>query len=52
LLEQIERSIPQGAVYLIADNLKTHKKSAMVSQWLEDHPRIDHAFSSQRGRPG
>ncbi len=43
LLEKIERSIPQGAIYLIADNLTTHK-SAMVRQWLEEHPRIDHAF--------
>lgn len=43
LLEKIERSIPRGAIYLIADNLTTHK-SAMVRQWLEEHPRIDHAF--------
>jgi transposase len=43
LLGRIERSIPRGAIYLIADNLKTHK-SAMVRQWLEEHPRIDHAF--------
>jgi hypothetical protein len=26
----------QGAIYLIADNPKTHK-SAMVKQWLEEH---------------
>ena len=43
LLEMIERAIPQGAIYLIVDNLKTHK-SAMVKRWLEEHPRIDHAF--------
>ncbi len=43
LLEKIERAIPQGAIYLIADNLKTHK-SAMVKRWLQEHPRIDHAF--------
>jgi hypothetical protein len=43
LLEKIERAIPQGVIYAIADNLKTHK-SAMVSQWLEEHPRIEHAF--------
>jgi DDE superfamily endonuclease len=29
---------------VIADNLKTHKKSALVREWLEDHPRIEHAF--------
>ena len=28
---------------MIADNLKTHK-SVMVREWLEDHPRIEHAF--------
>ncbi len=43
LLEKVERSIPRGAIYLIADNLTTHK-GAMVRQWLEEHPRIDHAF--------
>jgi len=41
--EKIERAVPQGAIYVIADNLKTHK-SAMVKQWLEEHPRIEHAF--------
>jgi hypothetical protein len=43
LLEKIERVIPQGLIYLVADNLKTHK-SAMVRKWLEGHPRIEHAF--------
>jgi hypothetical protein len=43
LLEKIEFSIPQGAIYVIAYDLKIHK-SAMVRQWLEEHPRIDHAF--------
>lgn len=43
LLEKIERAIPKGLIYLIADNLKTHK-SAMVREWLEKHPRIEHAF--------
>lgn len=43
LLEKIERAIPEGLIYVIADNLKTHK-SAAVRQWLEEHPRIDHAF--------
>jgi hypothetical protein len=28
---------------VIADNLKTHK-SVMVREWLEGHPRIEHAF--------
>jgi transposase len=43
LLQKIERAIPKGIIHLIADNLKTHK-SAMVKEWLEDHPRIEHAF--------
>jgi transposase len=44
LLQKIERAIPMGPIYLIADNLKTHNKSAMVREWLEEHPRIEHAF--------
>jgi hypothetical protein len=43
LLQKIERAIPDGIIYLIADNLKTHK-SALVKEWLENHPRIEHAF--------
>lgn len=43
LLQKIERAIPKGLIYLIADNLRTHK-SALVNEWLEEHPRIEHAF--------
>jgi hypothetical protein len=43
LLQKIERFIPEGLIYLVADNLTTHK-SALVREWLEDHPRIEHAF--------
>ena len=43
LLQKIERAIPKGLIYLVTDNLKTHK-SAMVRQWLEGHPRVEHAF--------
>jgi transposase len=43
LLQKIERAIPKGVIHVIADNLKTHK-SALVREWLEDHPRIEHAF--------
>jgi transposase len=43
LLKKIESSIPDGIIHVIADNLKTHK-SVMVREWLEDHPRIEHAF--------
>jgi transposase len=43
LLEKIERAIPKGRIYLFADNLKTHD-SALVREWLEGHPRKEHAF--------
>ncbi|HSK98831.1 MAG TPA: transposase, partial [Rubrobacteraceae bacterium] len=39
----IERAIPRGLIYLIADNLKIHD-SVLVRKWLEEHPRIEHAF--------
>ena len=43
LLKKIEWAIPKGVIHMIADNLKTHK-SAMVREWLEKHPRIEHVF--------
>jgi hypothetical protein len=43
LLGKIERAVLEGLLYLIADNLRTHK-SALVKEWLEEHPRIEHAF--------
>ena len=43
LLKKIERAIPRGLIYLIADNLKIHD-SALVRGWLEGHPRVEHAF--------
>ena len=48
LLKKIERAIPKGIIHVIADNLKTHK-SAMVREWLEKHPRIEHAFIPKGG---
>ncbi len=41
--EEIERAIPKGLIYLVADNLKTHN-GVLVREWLEGHPRIEHAF--------
>lgn len=35
--------MPKGIIYLVADNLRTHK-SVLVKEWLEDYPRIEHAF--------
>jgi hypothetical protein len=43
LLKKIERAIPGGLICLIADNLKIHD-SVLVRKWLEEHPRIKHAF--------
>lgn len=43
LLQKIERAIPRGLIYLVADNLKIHD-SVLVRGWLEEHPRIEHAF--------
>ncbi len=43
LLEKIECAIPRGLIYLVTDNLKT-RNSALVREWLEGHPRIEHAF--------
>jgi hypothetical protein len=51
LLEKIVRAIPRGPIYLVADNLSTHK-SALLREWLEEHPRIEHAFSSPRAQRG
>ena len=51
LLERIEKAIPKGLIYLIADNLTIHK-SGPVREWLQKHPRIEHAFSSRREPPG
>ncbi len=47
LLDKIERAIPEGIIYLVADNLRTHK-SALVKEWLEEHPRIEYAFILKR----
>ncbi len=44
LLQKIERAVSEGHIYVVADNLKTHKKSAVVGEWLKGHPRMEHAF--------
>jgi len=44
LLQKIERAIPRGLIYLIADNLRIHKSAVVVREWLTEHPRIEHAF--------
>ena len=43
LLEKIERAIPTGPYLPDRRQPQTHK-SALVREWLEEHPRIEHAF--------
>ena len=42
-LHQAERANPEGAIYVITGNLSSHD-STSTRAWLEDHPRIRHAF--------
>lgn len=39
----IEQDNPTGDIYVITDNLSSHN-SKSTREWLEDHPRIKHAF--------
>jgi hypothetical protein len=43
LLEAIERTNPSGDLYLITDNLSSHK-SPPIRQWLEKHLRVKQIF--------
>lgn len=43
LQEKIEWAIPEGIIYLVADNLRIHQ-SVLVKGWLAEHPRMKHAF--------
>jgi hypothetical protein len=51
LLERIQKAIPKGLIYLIADNLTTHK-SGPVREWQEKHSRLESTRSSRREPPG
>lgn len=42
-LQLIEQTNPAGKIYVVTDNLSSHDSKATRS-WLEDHPRITHAF--------
>ncbi|CCF85354.1 transposase [Nitrolancea hollandica Lb] len=39
LLDAVEQANPDGDLYLIADNLSSHK-SAPIQAWLMEHPRV------------
>jgi hypothetical protein len=42
-LQLEEQANPEGTLYVITDNLSSHD-SKSTRAWLEDHPRIRHAF--------
>ena len=42
-LQLEEQANPEGTIYVITDNLSSHD-SKSTRAWLEDHPRIRHAF--------
>jgi hypothetical protein len=42
-LQQAEDANPEGTIYAVTDNLSSHD-SKSTRAWLEDHPRICHAF--------
>jgi DDE superfamily endonuclease len=43
LLRTLDQTYPQGNLYLVADNLASHR-SGPIRDWLAAHPRIQHAF--------
>jgi hypothetical protein len=42
-LQLEEQANPEGTIWVITDNLSSHD-SKSTRAWLEDHPRIRHAF--------
>ncbi|MEU1194429.1 transposase [Streptomyces sp. NPDC005859] len=42
-MQLIEDANPTGEIWLVTDNLSSHN-SLSTRTWLEDHPRIRHAF--------
>jgi hypothetical protein len=43
LLEVVEEANPTGEIYLITDNLASHK-SPPIREWLSVHPRVEQVF--------
>jgi hypothetical protein len=43
LLDAVERANSRGDLYLITDNLSSHKSPPVV-EWLATHPRVHHIF--------
>jgi len=42
-LQQVEDANPAGEIRIVTDNLSSHN-SLSTRTWLEEHPRIHHAF--------
>ncbi|MFD7282073.1 transposase [Streptomyces sp. NPDC059862] len=42
-LQQVEDANPTGEIWIVTDNLSSHN-GLSTRTWLEDHPRICHAF--------
>src|SRR5215217_4760246 len=47
LLEAVAQAKPTGDLYLITDNLSSHK-SPPIREWLENHPRVEQVFTPVR----
>jgi hypothetical protein len=43
LLQELDRANPHGPLYVITDNLSSHKSPPIID-WLAAHPRIQQAF--------
>ena len=43
LLEAVDRANPEGDLYVVTDNLASHK-SPPIQQWLADHLRVHQVF--------
>ena len=49
-LQLAEQANPEGMIYVITGNLSSHDSKA-TRAWLEDHPRIRHAFIVHPSHP-
>jgi hypothetical protein len=43
LLEALDTANPTGSLYVITDNLASHK-SPPIQEWMETHPRVQQVF--------
>ncbi len=51
LLKAVARANPSGDLYLITENLSSHK-SPPIREWLEKHPRVQSRSSYRSERAG